>query len=159
MNGKTHHSILNPRQVVGRSTVQITGPKQITGAGPIGLFGQGERKWESERNARLHTPYPGAGGYRIAHMRPCGADGKPLTSEQQKDFGIQHNGIKFPIGKDGTLRYLDTQAFEATIKDGLEWSTIYHASPHTFWEETRYARIFLDLDFWGFASQLTENRT
>ena len=64
----------------------FSGPKQVTGAGPIGMFGQGERKFESERNARLHTPYPGAGGYGVAHMRPCGVDGKPLTSEQQKDF-------------------------------------------------------------------------
>ena len=43
-----------------------------------------------------------------------------MTTGQQKIFRIQHNGRNFPVGKDGTLQYLDTQAFEATIKDGLE---------------------------------------
>ena len=57
---------------------------------------------------------------KVAHMKPCGADGKPLTAEQQKSFRIQHNGRSFPLGKDGTLRYLDTAAFEGTIRDGLE---------------------------------------
>ena len=46
-----------------------TGPRQVTGVGPIGTFGQGERKWESEKNARLHTPY--GGDYGVAHMKPC----------------------------------------------------------------------------------------
>ena len=53
-------------------------------------------------------------------MRPCSEDGRPLTAAQAKVFRIQHNGRSFPVGKDGTLRYLDCKAFEATIKDGLE---------------------------------------
>ena len=97
-----------------------SGPAQVTGTGAIGMFGPAERKWESEKNERLHTPYEGAGSYGVAHMRPCGEDGKPLTADQAKLFRIQHNGRSFPVGKDGTLRYLDCKAFEGAIKDGLE---------------------------------------
>ena len=42
------------------------------------------------------------------------------TKEQAKEFRIQHNGRNFPLGKNGTIRYLDTAAFQPIIKDGLE---------------------------------------
>ena len=81
----------------------FSGPAQVKGTGPITVFGQAQRDWESQANARRHTPYEGTGQFGVTHMHPCGPDGKPLTKEQAKEFRIQHNGRNFPLGWDHSI--------------------------------------------------------
>ena len=74
-----------------------SGPQQVKRSAPISMFGQQQRQWENQANARLHIPHPGAGKYGIGCMRPCGENGQPLSNEQAKYFRIQQNGINFPL--------------------------------------------------------------
>ena len=82
--------------------------------------------WESQAFARQHTPYPGAGSYGITHMRPCGADGKPLSEEQRNGYRLNYGGRKYPLGAHGEVTFCDSAAFMPAVKERLETEHYLH---------------------------------
>ena len=74
--------------------------------GWIGSMAGAQADWESQAFARQHTPYPGSGSFGITHMRPCNANGKPLTEEQSKQYRLSY---------DASIRWEPTEKSRSAI--------------------------------------------
>jgi len=120
MSGNPLQTGAKPNYTGTGHRANYSGPSQVKGTGPITMFGEQERAWKSAENARLHTPYPGAGSYGVGYMKPCGKDGAALTTEEAKGFRMQFNGRNYPLNQKGVLAFCDNEAWNPIIKDELE---------------------------------------